>query len=126
VRSPDHPIFCDPLPASLSQKPHPPNTFVENKSQSAIRKACQKAVDALFSPFSGRQFTSISALFSRFYCPVGRGSQAVKAARRKTGAPDEPGAPDRRGFRLMGWEPGFGLAGWKFAAPQTVIVSERL
>jgi len=80
---------------SLSQKPHPPNTFVENKSQSAIRKACQKAVDNLFFPFSGRQFISISALFSRFYCSVGRGLQVLKAARRK------------------------------FAAPQTVILNER-
>jgi hypothetical protein len=32
---------------------------------------------------------------------------ADEAAQRKTGAPDEPD---------------FGLAGWKFAAPQTVIV----
>jgi hypothetical protein len=41
----------------------------------------------------------------------GRGSQTVKAARRKSGVPDEPD---------------FGLAGSNFAAPQTVIVSERL
>jgi hypothetical protein len=38
--------------------------------------------------------------------PIGRGSQA-KAARRKTGVLDEPAV---------------GLAGWEFAAPQTVIV----
>jgi hypothetical protein len=35
---------------------------------------------------------------------------AMKGARRKTGAPDEPAS---------------GLTGWKFAAPQPVIVSDR-
>src|SRR6185369_10654191 len=43
----------------------------------------------------------------------------------QTGAPDEPGAPDRRGFRLTGWEPAVDSTGWKFAAPQPVIVSCR-
>jgi hypothetical protein len=43
-------------------------------------------------------------------CPVGRRSQFMKAARRKTGVLDEPAV---------------GLAGWKFAAPQTVILNER-
>src|SRR5689334_7250333 len=65
-------ISCGPLPVFLSQKPHPPNTFIENKSQSAIRKACQKTVEAVFLCFSTVQSGPISAFFSRFYCPVGR------------------------------------------------------
>jgi hypothetical protein len=46
---------CDPLPMSFSQTPTPHSTFVENKSKSAIRKACQKAVEALFSRISHTQ-----------------------------------------------------------------------
>ena len=38
----------------------------------------------VFQPFNRAQF---QPLFSRFHCPVGRGSQAVKAARRKFAAP---------------------------------------
>jgi hypothetical protein len=37
--------------------------------------------EALFSRFSELQSRSISALFSRFYCPVGRGSQAREKRR---------------------------------------------
>src|SRR6478735_6956501 len=103
TRSPDHPISAvlvfrcprcraipgipaigalarhGPLPASLSQDPTPHKRFVENKSQTPIRKACQKPVDPSFSRFSGLQSGSFSALFSRFYCPVGRGSQRTES-----------------------------------------------
>ena len=72
---------CDLLPASFSQRPHPPITFVENKDQSPIRKAFQKAVEAFFLRFSGLQSDSISALFSRSNCSVGRGSQILKLPR---------------------------------------------
>jgi len=64
---------CSPLPAYLSQIPHPPCAFVENKSQTPIRKACRKLVDPSFSRFSGLQLRSISACFFRFYCSVGTG-----------------------------------------------------
>jgi hypothetical protein len=66
---------CSPLPMSLSQDPTPHKRFVENKSRSAIRQASHKTVEARFSRFSGLQSGSISALFFRFNCPVGRGSQ---------------------------------------------------
>ena len=48
-------VSCDLLPASLSQTPTPHKRFVENKRRSAIRKACQKTVEAPFSRFSGTQ-----------------------------------------------------------------------
>ena len=40
------------LPASLSQRPTPHSTLIENKGATSIRKACQKAVDVLFLSFS--------------------------------------------------------------------------
>jgi len=67
---------CSPLPMSLSQTPTPHRTFVENKHQSAIRPSGHRAVEALFSRFSGLQSRSISAVFPRSSCPVGRGSWA--------------------------------------------------
>jgi hypothetical protein len=106
----DHGDSCSPLPVSLSHDPTPHRRFVENKSSTPIRQSFRPSGRSLFSCFSAVQFGAISALFFRFCCSVGRGSQLVKAARRKTGAPDEPG---------------FGLAGWNFAAPQTVIVPCR-
>jgi len=72
--------LCSPLPASFSHRPHPPRRFVENKSQTPIRPSGHRAVEALFPCFSGLQSGSISALFSRFYCPVGRGSQRAGAS----------------------------------------------
>jgi len=66
-----------PLPASLSRHPTPHSAFVENKSQTPIRPSGDRAVEALFSRFSGLQSGAISALFSRFWCPVGRGSQTA-------------------------------------------------
>jgi hypothetical protein len=95
---------CGPLPASFSQRPTPHMTFVENKSQTSIRPSGHRAVEALFSRSSGLQSLSISALFSRSMCSVGRGSQLSKAARRKLGPPTNPvlawrgGIPPR--FRL--------------------------
>jgi hypothetical protein len=68
--------LCSPLPASLSQTPTPHRAFVENKRQSAIRPSGDRAVEALFSCFSGLQSWSISAVFSRSNCPVGRGPWA--------------------------------------------------
>jgi hypothetical protein len=44
-------------------------------TQTPIRQDSHKTVEARFSRFSGLQSRSISALSSRFYCPVGRGSQ---------------------------------------------------
>jgi hypothetical protein len=79
---PDHPILFSPLPASLSQRPHPPKRFVENKSQTPIRKAFQKAVEALFLRFSELQSRSISALFSRFTVRSAEGHNPVNVARR--------------------------------------------
>jgi hypothetical protein len=67
---------CGPLPASLSQAPTPHKRFVENKSQTPIRPNCHRAVESPFFRFSGIQAGSISALFARSYCPVGRGSQS--------------------------------------------------
>src|SRR6478609_10782206 len=81
VRSPDHPIFCSPLPASLNQRPTPHSTFVENKSQSAIRLDSHRTVEALFLCFSAVKSGPISALFFRFCCPVGRGSQAFSSTK---------------------------------------------
>jgi hypothetical protein len=60
----------------------------------------------------------VSSVFLRVFCgedlvsdhPISRSPDHPKAARRKIGVPDEPAV---------------GLAGWKFAAPQPVIVSER-
>jgi hypothetical protein len=65
----------DPLPMSLSQKPHPPGTLVENKGQTPIRKDCQKPVDALFLGFSGRQSGSIAAFF---FCFTVRSAEGYK------------------------------------------------
>jgi hypothetical protein len=44
---------CSPLPVFLSQRPHPPGRFVENKGPTAIRKAFQKPVDPSFFTFCG-------------------------------------------------------------------------
>jgi hypothetical protein len=71
--------LCSPLPASLSQRPHPPNTFVDNKGPTPIRPSGHRAVEALFSRFSAVQSGPISACFFRFYCSVGRGSQAFSS-----------------------------------------------
>jgi len=73
----DHGDFCSPLPASLSHRPTPHSTFVENKDQTSIRPSGDRAVEALFSRFSAVESGPISALFFRFYCSVGRGSQAL-------------------------------------------------
>jgi hypothetical protein len=83
TRCTDHritPISCDPLPVSFSHRPTPHKRFVENKSQSAIRLDSRLSGRSLFSRFSGLQSGSISALFSRFCCPVGRGSQRAGAS----------------------------------------------
>jgi hypothetical protein len=50
---PDHRIPCGLLPVSFSQTTTPHSTFVENKSHNAIRKDCQKAVEAIFLVVSG-------------------------------------------------------------------------
>jgi hypothetical protein len=68
-------ISCSPRPVSFSRRPTPHSTFVENKSPTPIRPSGDRAVDAFFLRFSGLQSRSISALFSRFKCSVGRGSQ---------------------------------------------------
>jgi hypothetical protein len=67
--------LCGSLPASLSHDPTPRRAFVENKSQTPIRPSGDRAVEAAFLRFSALEPPSISALFSRFNCPVGRGSQ---------------------------------------------------
>jgi hypothetical protein len=67
------------LPASLSQTPTPHNTFVEYKSQTPIRPNGDRPVEAPSLCFLAFQSGPISALFSRFRCPVGRGSQALAA-----------------------------------------------
>jgi len=56
-----------------------------------------------------RVISLISGISDRV-CSVADPPCAMKAASRKTGAPDEPG---------------FGWAGWNFAAQQTVILNER-
>jgi hypothetical protein len=84
-------ISCGPLPMSLSHGPHPPGTLVENKGQTQIRPSGDRSVDAFFLRFSWLQLQSISAAFFVFYCSLGRGLQVFKAARRKTGVPDELG-----------------------------------
>jgi len=58
-----------------AKTPTPHSTFVENKSPTPIRPSGDRTVEASFLRFSGFQLRSISALFSRFNCPVGRGSQ---------------------------------------------------
>jgi len=73
-------LFHGPLPASLSHRPTPHKRFVENKSRTPIRPNGRPNGRSLFSRFSGLQSGSISALFSRFYCPVGRGSQCESRA----------------------------------------------
>jgi hypothetical protein len=105
LRSPDHPITgspdllrvgfpipamsrdpgdsgdsCGPLPVTLSHRPTPHKRFVENKSQTPTRPSGRPNGRSLFSRFSGLQSGSISALFSRFCCPVGRGSQRAGAS----------------------------------------------
>src|SRR5579864_7116184 len=67
--------LCSPLPASFSHRPHPPNTFVDNKGPTPIRPSGDRAVEALFLRFSAVESGPISAFFFRFYCSVGRGSQ---------------------------------------------------
>ena len=64
-----------PLLASFSQKPTPHRRFVANKGSTLIRPSGQPSGRSHFSRFSGLQSRSISALFSRPRCPVGRGSQ---------------------------------------------------
>jgi hypothetical protein len=64
-----------PLPASFSHRPTPHRRFVENKGPTSIRPSGDRAVEAAFLRFSALEPPSISALFSCFNCPVGRGSQ---------------------------------------------------
>jgi hypothetical protein len=70
----DHGDSRSPLPTSFSQGPTPHRAFVENKSQSAIQPNGHRPVEVPFLYFSAFQPGSISALFSRFCCSVGRGS----------------------------------------------------
>src|ERR1051326_1251550 len=63
-----HPSASDPPGGSR---------FVANTGPSAIRPNGDRPVDLRFSRFSGPQSNSISALFSRFYCSDGRGSQTL-------------------------------------------------
>jgi hypothetical protein len=54
---------------TLSQTPTPHRRFVENKSQTLIRKACRQAVDLSFSRFFGlesRCLCLVSACHSQF------------------------------------------------------------
>src|SRR5579864_1776697 len=65
-----------PLPVSLSQPPTPHERFVENKGSTSIRLDCRPSGRSLFLCFSAVKSGPISAFFFRFYCSVGRGSQA--------------------------------------------------
>jgi len=67
--------LCGPLLASFSHDPTPHNTFVENKDQTSIRPSGRPSGRSLFLCFLAVQSGPISALFFRFCCPVGRGSQ---------------------------------------------------
>ncbi len=52
-----------PLPASLSQRPTPHSTLIENKGATSIRKDCQKVVDALSLFFPARIRTQFQPIF---------------------------------------------------------------
>ena len=55
--------------------------LVENKGQTPIRPSGRPSGRSLFPRFSGLQLRSISALFSRFNCSVGRGSQTLPSTK---------------------------------------------
>jgi hypothetical protein len=103
--------FLQPSACVLQPLPPPPHSaLLKTNAQVPFDSTVDRTVEAFFLVLSGTNLGSISASNCQLQCPVGRGSQLVKAARRKTGVLDEPAV---------------GLAGWKTAAPQTVIVSER-
>src|ERR1051325_11576273 len=88
------------------QRPTPPfSTVIENKDPTANRPLRRPCV-AHGWPLGDAWVALRGPIPIPNPIPIGRGSQLSMAARRKTGAPDEPG---------------FGLTGWNFAAPQTVI-----
>ena len=81
-RSPDVPItgspdLCSPLPASFSQRPHPPRRFVENKSQTPIRPSGRPNGRCPFSPFFR---ASIRLNFSLVFSFLLSGRQRVATA----------------------------------------------
>jgi len=55
--------------------------LLKTKVKPQFDRAVDRTVEALFFRFSGLQSGSISALFSRFYCPVGRGSRESPESR---------------------------------------------
>jgi hypothetical protein len=95
---------------SLSHGPHPPGTLVENKGQTQIRPSGDRSVDAFFLRFHGSNSSQFQLLFSSFTVRSAEGYKFLKLRGAK------PGSPTSQVF---------GLAGWNFAAPQTVILNER-
>ena len=104
------PSACVPQP----RPPPPIGVLLKTKVKVQFDRAVDRAVEALFLSFL--PVKSVSICWSFHTCnplPMPRsavGRNFPKAARRKPGAPDEPG---------------FGLAGWNSAALPTVIVSDR-
>ena len=65
-----------------ARTPPPISVLLKTKVKPQFDRAVDRTVEALFFRFSGLQSGSISALFSRFYCPVGRGSQRLRRSPR--------------------------------------------
>jgi|SRR6478609_7703085 len=59
-----------------ARNPTPLTLLLKTKAKVQFERPVKRLSTTFFSRFSGRQFISISALFSRFYCSVGRGLQA--------------------------------------------------
>jgi hypothetical protein len=62
-------------PSARYPTPHAP--LLKTKAEVPFDRPVDRTVEAIFSCLSAVQSGPISALFSRFCCPVGRGSQRI-------------------------------------------------
>jgi hypothetical protein len=83
--------------------------LLKTKAKVPFDRAVDRTVEAFFCLFQRSNLAQFQPDFSVFTVRSAEGRKCESPAR-KTGVPDKPVA---------------GLAGWKFAALQTVIVSER-
>jgi hypothetical protein len=105
--SPD--LFATLCLRPSARTPPPISVLLKTKAKPQFDRTVDRAVEAFFTFLRA----SIRLNFSLVFSLLLSGRQRVaagEAARRKIGVPDEPAV---------------GLAGWKIAAPQPVIVSER-
>jgi hypothetical protein len=76
TRCPDHPIFCVLLPMSLSQRPPPPNAFVDNKGPTPIRPSGHRTVEVFVCVFQRSNRAQFQPAFPVFTVRSAEGRKA--------------------------------------------------